>query len=912
MPTYPLSLDEMRVDFQDNLDALSNTAEIAKRCDIEFDFSKNFMPQYDPKPEKSIDILFEKSARAGMERRFKSLPKYFDKLSDKEKISYQLRLDEEIELIHKMGFSGYFLVVSDFIKWAKDNDIPVGPGRGSAAGSLVAYALDITEIDPIRYSLLFERFLNPERVSLPDIDVDFCIHGREKVIEYVYEKYGHDKVAQIITFGTLKAKAAIKDVGRVLGMSYAETDRVAKLIPAPRQGFDYPIAEALKMEKQLAQYARGEGETLIKLAQKLEGLSRHTSTHAAGLVIAERPIVEFMPLMLDKEGQIITQFTMNYVEKIGLVKFDFLGLKTLSVIHRAVSLIKQTTGKKLDLNLIPLDDKRLFKLISHGRTIGVFQLESSGITEIVSRLKPNCFEDIVAILALYRPGPLDAGMVDRYIERKHGREKVSYLHPRLEKILKDTYGIILYQEQIMQIARDLANYSLGQADMLRRAMGKKKPEEMAKQRKIFLEGANANKIDPKIATEVFDQMETFARYGFNRSHSVAYAMISYQTAFLKAHFPKEFMAALMSFEMGDTDKILKNLNECRELKIAVLAPDVNKGQIGFNVTDGKIVFGLAALKGVGEKVVVKLMEERAENGNFKDFLDFCIRMDSKGLNKRAVESFVKSGAFDWTGQTRAELFTYLDENMKIGQKIRQRNESPQIGLFDSDKKTVTINPNRQKIPEWPKNIRLTKEREAMGVYLSGHPLERFAKELQLLGARRIDQTADSPDKAQVSLAGIITLLKLKNTRKGDRYASFVLEDTMGTIEALVWPKTYRENIEVLTSQDPVVVGGKLDVNDERKVLIVSKIESITSLRDKTANLATIKLGSNQCSNLRLNKLKSILATNQGRCRVMIVIENEGGASQTIVSLPENLKIEPSEGLCNQIEQIFGESVLSFS
>jgi DNA polymerase-3 subunit alpha len=494
-----------------------------------------------------------------MERRFSEFEKRGYPLNDKIRAHYQERLDEEIELIKQMGFSGYFLVVSDFILWAKNNDIPVGPGRGSAAGSLVAYAMYITEIDPIPNKLLFERFLNPERVSMPDIDVDFCVNGRQRVIEYVCDRYGRDKVAQIVTFGTLKAKAAIKDVGRVLGLSYAETDRIAKLIPAPRQGFDYPIAEALKMESKLRDVANDEingGKKLIELAQKLEGLSRHTSTHAAGLVISDKPIVEYLPLMVDREQQVVTQFSMSYVEKIGLVKFDFLGLKTLSVLHEAVRMMKldKVVPDDFDINALRLDDEKTYRVITAGRTIGIFQLESSGITEMVTRLKPNCFEDIVAILALYRPGPLDAGMVDHYINRKHGREPVKMLHPILEPILRDTYGIILYQEQIMQIAREMGGYSLGQADMLRRAMGKKKPEEMAKHRQTFIDGATERKVARAISEEVFNQMETFARYGFNRSHSVAYALISYQTAYLKAHYPRHFMAALMTFEMGDTDK----------------------------------------------------------------------------------------------------------------------------------------------------------------------------------------------------------------------------------------------------------------------------------------------------------------------------------------------------------------------
>ncbi|HEX2386136.1 MAG TPA: DNA polymerase III subunit alpha, partial [Candidatus Binatia bacterium] len=519
--------------------------------------------------------------------------------------AYRERLDYELGVIKGMQFSGYFLIVADFINYAKDNGIPVGPGRGSAAGSLVAYALKITDLDPIRHGLLFERFLNPERKSMPDIDVDFCIRGRDQVIRYVKEKYGADKVAQIATFGTLKAKAAIKDVGRALGLSFAEADSIAKLIPAPKQGFDYSLAESLKMEPRLASLVKTDArvKTLIDHAMRLEGLTRHSSTHAAGVVLSNLPLVEYLPLYVDKEGGIVTQFDMSCVEKIGLIKFDFLGLKTLTLLHDCVKLIEKSKAVKLDLNNLPLDDKSTYKTLCAGNTTGVFQLESTGIREMTVKIRPNCFEDLVAILALFRPGPLDSGMAEQYIQRKHGREQIKYLHPRLEATLKDTYGVIVYQEQVMQIARILAGYSMGEADILRRAMGKKDPEEMAKQRERFVEGAVKNKIDSDKAGEIFDQMETFARYGFNKSHSAAYALVSYQTAYLKTHHAVEFMAALLTSEMGDTDKVIKNLAECREKNIEVLPPDINESQADFTPLGEKIRFGLAAVKNVGEKAV---------------------------------------------------------------------------------------------------------------------------------------------------------------------------------------------------------------------------------------------------------------------------------------------------------------------
>lgn len=892
-------------------DAIRHSLDIANSCNLEFDFSTYYMPRFTPPSEETLEEHFAREARIGIEERFEQCKKIGKEVTPEMDSLYRLRLDEEIILIQQMGFAGYFLVVSDFIRWAKRNDIPVGPGRGSAAGSLVAYAMFITEIDPIPNNLLFERFLNPERVSLPDIDIDFCIFGRDRVIEYVCNKYGRDKVAQIVTFGTLKAKAVIKDVGRVLGISYAETDRIAKLVPAPRQGFDYPIAEALQMEKRLREYAQGEGREWIALAQRLEGLSRHTSTHAAGLVIADRPVVELLPLMLDKDGQVVTQFSMGWVEKIGLVKFDFLGLKTLTVLHHALRLIEEAGLPKPDLNSLAWDDATSYKLVSAGRTIGVFQLESSGITDMVKRLKPTCFEDLVAILALYRPGPLDAGMADHFINRKHKREPVRFLHPLLEPILKDTYGIILYQEQIMQIARDLAGYSLGEADLLRRAMGKKKPEEMAKQQERFISGTIKNGIDEKIAREVFEQMETFARYGFNRSHSVAYALISYQTAYVKAHFPVYFMAALMTFEMDDTDKTLKNLGECREMDIHVLPPDANRGRTGFGVVDGKILFGLAAIKGVGEKAVEKILQEREAQGPFNSLFDFCQRLDSTIATRRILEGFIKAGAFDWIKIARSELMEQVEDVLKQG--LRRRNDNPnQLTLFSHfDKPQDEPSPVRRKmLPEWPTNIRLSHEKEALGFYLSGHPLEKFRKDLERLGSVSIGALQTFSDGREVTVCGVISLLKLKNTKKGDRYATFILEDLRDTIEVIIWPDTYQKVQNVLVAEDPIFVKARLDVSDERRTLVASHIDSALTLRDKAAKEIHLLFDTTSFSSERLEHLKSLFAEHRGQCPVKLILR-QPAHSETIVALAENIRVEPSERLSNKIEELFGAPVVAF-
>jgi DNA polymerase-3 subunit alpha len=904
------SYDEMLEALPEDEEAIRMSTEIASRCNLDFDFKTYHMPVFHPPEEISLDNFFSEQAKLGLLERFKELTStdHRHNLID----AYNARLEEEVGLIVKMGFAGYFLVVSDFISWAKKQDIPVGPGRGSAAGSLVAWALFITEVDPIEHILLFERFLNPDRVSLPDIDIDFCIHGRSKVIDYVTERYGKDKVAQICTFGTLKAKACVRDVGRVLGLSFAETDRIAKLIPAPRQGFDYPLTEAMKMEPRLKEYAEGEGKELMSLALRLEGLSRHTSTHAAGIVIGDRALSDHLPLMIDKEDQIVTQFSMSYVEKIGLVKFDFLGLKTLTVLAEAVRLIKRGTGKVIKLNSLPLNDQKTLRLVSAGKTIGVFQLESGGITEMVSRMKPSRFEDIVAILALYRPGPLDSGMAEHYISRKHGKEPVKYAHPIMQPILKDTYGIILYQEQIMQLARDMGCYSLGEADLLRRAMGKKKPEEMAKHRGQFVSGAESRGVPNKVAEEVFDQMETFARYGFNRSHSVAYAMISYQTAYLKAHYPVYFMAALMTFEMDDTDKVLKNLNDCKEMGIKVVPPNVNTGNIGFDVADGNIVFGLAAIKGVGEKAVEGLTKERSVGGSFKGLFDFCSRIDSSLVNRRSLENLIKAGAFDWGNQSRNEMCTRLDDLLRASEKERESKTSNQFSLFGNTtiSAEASFNAGRSPIPEWPVNIKLSHEKEALGFYLSGHPLERYKQDLERLGCSTILQLKSKTDSTQILVAGVITFLKLKNTKKGDRYATFVIEDMLGTMEAIVWPDVYNKVHSIVNTEEPVLVTGKLDVNDERAIIIVASIEPALALRDRRTSEAWIRIKADTLSEKKLSQLRAIFSSHRGEIPVKLVFL-KSNHSETTLSLPNDLRINPSEELANEVDQLLGEQSLSF-
>jgi DNA polymerase III subunit alpha len=884
-------------------ESLSNTSLVADACNLDFNFNTYYMPRFSSSSEEVHTESMARNARVALSDRVD-----FASLSNDKVKEYQDRLERELSLIEKMGFASYFLVVSDFIIWAKEQGIPVGPGRGSVAGSLVAYALRITEVDPIKYSLLFERFLNPDRVSLPDIDVDFCIYGRARVIKYVCEKYGNDKVAQICTFGTLKAKAAIKDVGRALGLSYAETDKVAQLIPAPRQGFDYSIADALSMEPRLKEYAeQGKGQEHISLALKLEGLTRHSSTHAAGVVIGDRPLMELLPMMVDKEGNDVTQFSMGNVEKIGLVKFDFLGLKTLTVIQTALEIIAQENEfAHLNPSEFPLDDELTYKTLCEGNTTGIFQLESTGISEMTMRLKPNCFEDIVAILALYRPGPLDAGMVDRYIERKHQREKVTYLHPLMEEILSSTYGIMLYQEQIMQLAQALAGYTLAEADILRKAMGKKNPEEMAKQKDRFVQGCTEAKIPLKTSEEIFSQMETFARYGFNRSHSVAYAIISFQTAYLKAHHPVAFMAALMTHDSVDSDKVLKNISECRKQNIAILPPDVNKSTVGFSTEGSAIRFGLAAVKGLGEKIVSEIVNVRGQDP-FVSIENFLERNNPRTINRKTLESLIYSGAFDQSKISRKELIQRVDQLLHASHQYHDSQNSLQLSLFSrlTDQPTGIVI-KWAKSPEWPMNILLKHEREALGFYITSHPLLKFRDSLP----SKIVTTQNfrlQKGGAQVQMAGVVTGLRLRNTKKGERYASFVLEDEFGTIEALMWPDIYKKFGHFVEVTDPVIFLGKADVTDERAVYIIELAELLSERTTRVANIARLTLNGSSTNEETFMLIKSILERHPGTCPIFAHYTYEGAT----VELRIPITINPTQALCNEVESLSRDIALQF-
>jgi DNA polymerase III subunit alpha len=898
--------------------AVERTVEIADRCNLELKFGNYHFPHFAPPKEVSLDDYLDELTRNGLEERLEGIKASRPEEYQKNLSAYRERLDYELGVIKGMQFSGYFLIVADFINYAKDNGIPVGPGRGSAAGSLVAYALKITDLDPIRHGLLFERFLNPERKSMPDIDVDFCIRGRDQVIRYVKEKYGADKVAQIATFGTLKAKAAIKDVGRALGLSFAEADAIAKLIPAPKQGFDYSLAESLKMEPRLAALVKTDArvKTLIDHAMRLEGLTRHSSTHAAGVVLSNLPLVEYLPLYVDKEGGIVTQFDMSCVEKIGLIKFDFLGLKTLTLLHDCVTLIEKSKGVTVDLNNLPLDDKATYKTLCSGNTTGLFQLESTGIREMTVKIRPNCFEDLVAILALFRPGPLDSGMAEQYIQRKHGREQIKYLHPRLEATLKDTHGVIVYQEQVMQIARILAGYSMGEADILRRAMGKKDPEEMAKQRERFVEGAVKNKIDSDKAGEIFDQMETFARYGFNKSHSAAYALVSYQTAYLKTHHPVEFMAALLTSEMGDTDKVIKNLAECREKNIEVLPPDINESQADFTPLGDKIRFGLAAVKNVGEKAVDVILQSRVEEGTFKSIFDFCRRVDLTAVNRRVLESLIKCGAFDATGASRARMLGALDEAMRVGQAHQKNKESNQIDLFGlgSSNGSGGLNGFHDVYPdadEWTPQLKLAFEKESLGFYITGHPLDKYEGRLSRMTSGSIAALKERPVSGDMKAGGVVTGMRLKNTKKGDRYASFQLEDKSGFIEVIVWPETYKRCGETLASDDPILVVGKMDVGEERVQIIAN---DVTPLEEASRQLPPLKKRENGGRVHVYLRDPRLTAEDLGALREMLL--RYPGKFPVLLHFPDNndsviesdLRVSSEAEMLQQVAELFGERV----
>ncbi|MBI3301344.1 MAG: DNA polymerase III subunit alpha, partial [Deltaproteobacteria bacterium] len=911
---YVKSPEEMAAAFAHCPEAVANTLEVAERCNLELKFGNFQFPVFAAPDGESLEACLERSARSGLEARLAPLRTSTTGLSAEQEQVYRDRLEFELRVIEEMGFAGYFLIVADFIGYAKSQGIPVGPGRGSAAGSLVAYCLRITDVDPIRYQLLFERFLNPGRKSMPDIDVDFCFERRDEVIRYIKEKYGADKVAQIITFGTLKGKQAIKDVGRVLEFSYGETDRMAKLYPAPKQGKDFPLEAALEMEPRLRELReRGEREKrLFDYSLKLEGLLRHASKHAAGIVIAPTPLVEHLPLFVDKEGSVLTQYAGPDVDTIGLIKFDFLGLKTLTLLDDAVKRIRKNRGREIDLSALPLDDRLTYQTLARGDTVGVFQMEGSGIRKLITQLKPSCFEDIFAVIALFRPGPLDSGAAEQFIKRKHGRDPIVYPHPLLEPVLRGTYGVTIYQEQVMQIAQVLAGYSLEDADNLRRAMGKKKKEVMQEERARFLKGAAKQKIPDKLAGEIFDQMETFAAYGFNKSHAASYTLISYQTAYLKAHYPQEFMAALMSLEMGDTNKTYKNIAECRLRDIPVLPPDVNESDEGFTVSGETIRFGMGAVKGVGSKAIEVIQAARAD-GPFTDLYDFCTRVHGSQVNKRVLESLMKCGALDSLNTSRARLMAGLEDALRWADQQTDGggNNSAQLGLFVSPAgKNGSPHPDLPQVAEWTDIDKLRNERETLGFFITGHPLDKYVGRLHGVVSLTTDSLKNRAHQEKVRLAGVIHSLKLKNNKKGDRYATFTFEDKEGVVEVIVWPEAYRQYEATLHADQPVCLSGTLDVDEERCQIIADEIVPLESVATDEVRQVHIQVPSDITTKEDLVALRAVLTQHQGNCQAVLHLMRPD-YSETVIALPQDLSVAPTRAMVTAIERLFGNGVASF-
>ena len=799
---YLKSPDEMAKDFSWVPEAVDVTAEIAGLCNVEIPKDVFCFPVYPTGADKSLEQVIEEKSWEGLKTRMgDSIPE-----------GYSLRLTEELEIIKSMGFAGYFLIVADYIQYAKDHDIPVGPGRGSAAGSLAAYSLKITDIDPIRWNLLFERFLNPERRSMPDIDVDFCQNRRDEVIEYVKNRYGPEFVSQITTFGNMKAKAVIRDVGRAMGMGYAEVDKIAKLIPSD---LNITLEQAVSAEPRLKDLVDTDPgvSQLIEIAKALEGLSRHASVHAGGVVISDdRPLTDHVPVYVDKKGMLISQYDMKRIERVGLIKFDMLGLKTLTVIAKTIEILR-SQGINFDITSIPLDDRLTYQLIGDGDTSSVFQLESSGMKGMLRQLKPDKFEDIIAAVALYRPGPMD--LIPSYVDRRHGRQVIDYHHTGLEKILKETYGIIVYQEQVMQIAQEMAGYTLGKADLLRRAMGKKIREEMAKQREIFTEGAVERGVDRDKALEIFDLMEKFADYGFNKSHAAAYALVAYQTAYLKAHHFKEFMAANLTLDLSNTDKVSAHIAECRRRGVAVLPPDINESSFEFVVTQEGIRFGLGAIKNVGRGAVEAILVELCANGPFNDISSFLNRIALSKVNRRVVESLIKAGAFDRLHTNRRAMFEVLDGLLDQAQRSARSRNDAQYTLFSLEEfAQVDISKPfvMPDIPDWPETERLKMEKDGMGFYLSGHPLNKYADLINKYATATTLTLKDAPNS--VVLAGVLSAVNVTRTKKGEAMARGVFEDLEGSAAILFFPQCYGKYQALIASDEPMIIKARINRDEE--------------------------------------------------------------------------------------------------
>ncbi|MCK0537644.1 DNA polymerase III subunit alpha [Alcanivorax quisquiliarum] len=926
---YLKSSAEMAELFSDLPEALENTVEIARRCSLDIRLGKNFLPEFPIPDGKTIQEFIQEESRRGLDKRLALIldtaaPDYAERRKE-----YDDRLQFELDTINNMGFPGYFLIVSDFIRWAKENGVPVGPGRGSGAGSLVAYALEITDLDPIQYDLLFERFLNPERISMPDFDVDFCMDGRDRVIAYVAEKYGRAAVGQIITFGTMAAKAVVRDVARVQGKPYGLADRLSKMIP-PTPGMT--LEKALEQEESLRDFLQNEENSdheaaaeIWEMALRLEGLTRNVGKHAGGVVIAPGRLTDFAALHCDEDGEnLVTQFDKDDVEAAGLVKFDFLGLKTLTIIDWAVKAVNERRAREgeepLDITQLPLDDARSFELLKKGETTAVFQLESQGMKELIKKLRPDVFEDIIALVALYRPGPLESGMVDNFINRKHGREPLAYPDPQyqhelLKPILEPTYGVILYQEQVMQIAQVLAGYSLGEADMLRRAMGKKKPEEMAEQRAIFEEGARNKGIDGELAIRIFDLVEKFAGYGFNKSHSAAYALVAYQTAWLKAHYPAEFMAAVISADMQNTDKVVTFIDECKSMQLKVLPPDVNSCGFRFTVNqDGNIVYGLGAIKGLGEGPIDAIVQAREQGLVFDDLFDFCRRVDMKRMNRRSMEALVRAGALDQLGPTRhhqdrAVLMASLADATQAAEQDARNAEAGMGDLFGGGLEATATPVAWRPARVWSDDLRLNGEKDTLGLFLTGHPIDQFDHEVNQFVTARLNALAPTGKGEAATIAGLVVALRItRSKRSGERMAFLTLDDKTGRVEVSVFGRTFAQYSDIVQKDVLLVVRGGVRNDDYTGGFSMSADEIMDIGRARAVFARRLTVHAEVVPQLPETLRGALRPYLGGGCPVALRLRHPRGRG--MVWLGDEWRVSPDQALLEDLRNRFGEQAVA--
>ncbi len=911
---------EMAESFRDlPEECISNTRVITDRCNVDLTNKKLYLPEYPVEGDKSLEEEFVDQAKEGLENRFEYLRKVYEWSDEEEKKQreiYHKRLEYELKIINEMEFPGYFLIVSDFIKWAKKELIPVGPGRGSGAGSLVAYSMEITDLDPIKYDLLFERFLNPERVSMPDFDIDFEVEGRERVIDYVRRKYGDENVCQISAIGSLKAKGVIKGVARVLDFPYAEAEKIAKLVPDDL-GITLPkVMESEPQLKELLDNGTENEQKLIRTALALEGMNNNLSTHAAGVIIMDSPISDVMPTCTPTKGEgIQSQFTMKYAEDQGAVKFDFLGLRNLTIIDKTVELInrKRAEDDQLDISLIPMDDPKAFQLLCRGDTTGVFQLESEGMKALIRKLRPDCFEDIIALVALYRPGPLGSGMVDDYVERKHGRQKTKYPHPLMESVLNETYGVMVYQEQVMRTVQVLANFTLGGADILRRAIGKKIPEVLQEQRNHFVTGCKENDIEEDKSNYIFDLIDKFAGYGFNKSHSAAYALISYQTAWLKAKYPLDFMAALLTIERNKPESVVKLISECQDMNIPVLPPDINESDLIFTAHDGRIRFGLNAIKNVGETALKSILDARDENGKFENLLEVFSKVDMSKVNSRVLEALVKSGVFDSLEPNRKRILEGIDSVLSIATAEKSMDIKNQVSFFDllgeeeMEKSRTKI--ELPDIPDWKTKTRLKFEKEALGFYISGHPLSPYFKEIS--SYTKIQKSIDlkAPErrftfKEVINIAGVISSKVVRLSKKNnEKWAALTVEDLWGTLDVLVFSNSFKTATEILEPEEydnPVLISGYIKNDDESRKLIAQTIRSIPEIRAAHSSCVNIKFPRNLAEN-ELERVKALIERYPGDCSIMLTLRTENSCA---VDIRLKERVQANEDFVNDMEEIF--------